>query len=118
MILRPEILTEPAETIEERFQNTTLRPILKLQNDLLILAFRQYIKNQKVRFNNLSVLEQKTFLAKALRKDQHFKHFVRGLIAAHFSHEEWKTFAACEGEINKRMINLIEQRLASKLSDI
>ena len=118
MTERPEILTTPAESVEEQFQNVTLRPILKMQNDLLVLAFRQYIANQKVSFKKLSVSEQNSFIAKALRKDQHFKHFVRGLIAAHFTQAEWEVFAAYEGELNKRMINLIEQRLNSQLSDI
>ena len=85
MTERPEVLTVPAESVEEQFQNVTLRPILKMQNNLLILAFRQYLANQKIPFNKLSVAEQKSFLIKALRKDQHFKHFVRGLIAAHFT---------------------------------
>jgi len=118
MTERPEILTIPAESIEEQFQNDTLRPILKMQNNLLVLAFRQYVANQKISFKKLSVAEQHSFIAKALRKDQHFKHFVRGLIAAHFTETEWEVFGAYEGDLNKRMINLIEQRLKSQLADI
>ena len=32
---------------EERFQNQTLRPIAKFQNDLLISIFKMYIKKKK-----------------------------------------------------------------------
>ena len=32
---------------QERFQNQTLRPILKLQNPLFIVVFRNYIEKQR-----------------------------------------------------------------------
>ena len=32
---------------DERFQNATLRPVIKLQSPLLIAAFRNYIKKHK-----------------------------------------------------------------------
>ena len=48
--LRPEILSAKLSenmSSEERFQNTTLRPIIKLQQDLLILVFKNYINKHK-----------------------------------------------------------------------
>ena len=41
--------------IEERFQNETLRPILKLQNPLLIEVFYNYIEKRKGVFFELSL---------------------------------------------------------------
>jgi len=38
--------------LEERFQNETLRPILKLQNPLLIAVFATISKNEKGCFMN------------------------------------------------------------------
>ena len=37
-------------SLEEYFQNTTLRPILKLQNDLILSAFQIYIVQNKIPF--------------------------------------------------------------------
>ena len=34
-------------SVEEKFQNQTLRPILKFQNDLFIEVFRNYATKQK-----------------------------------------------------------------------
>jgi len=118
MTARPEIQTETADTIEEEFQNRTLRPILKMQNDLLILAFRQYMINQKINLKKLSISEQQEVIKVALKKDQHFRHFMRGLVAGHFTKPEWEIFFAHENELNKRIINLVEQRLTSQLADI
>ena len=48
--LRPEILSARVDdtmSADEQFQNGTLRPVVKLQNDLLVEAFRNYIKKHK-----------------------------------------------------------------------
>ncbi len=48
--IRPQIKkTQTFSTMrpEERFQNSTLRPILKLQNPLFIAVFHQYIEKRK-----------------------------------------------------------------------
>ena len=48
--IRPEIKkTKSFDTmgVEERFQNETLRPILKLQNPLVIEVFHNYIEKRK-----------------------------------------------------------------------
>ncbi|WP_221391670.1 hypothetical protein [Dyadobacter sp. NIV53] len=118
LALRPEIETEPAFTVSEQFQNQTLRPVLKMQNDLLIGAFRQYISRHKDTFRKLSVAEQQLFVAKSLRQDHQFRHFVRGIIAGHFTETEWRQFVDNEDEINKRMMKLAEQRIISQLTVI
>ena len=48
--IRPQIKkTQQFSTTstEERFQNETLRPILKLQNPLLLAVFHNYIEKRK-----------------------------------------------------------------------
>ena len=45
--IRPEIPQAKIHdnmSVEERFQNETLRPIIKLQNDLLIELFKNYVR--------------------------------------------------------------------------
>ena len=42
-------------SIEERFQNSTLRPVIKLQNPLLIEVFRNYINKHKGVFYELGL---------------------------------------------------------------
>ena len=55
---RPDIPTSKINdqmSAEEYFQNATLRPILKLQNDLFLLVFRNYISKHKNVFYDLSL---------------------------------------------------------------
>ena len=116
LALRPEITTEPSATIAEQFQNDTLRPILKLQNELLIRVFRQYIFKHKDTFRKLSLTEQTIYVAKSIRQDPQLRHLLRGIIIGHFTEMEWQQFTDHEDEVNKRMMKLIEQRFISQLS--
>ena len=43
---------------EELFQNKTLRPVIKLQNDLVIAVFSNYITKRKNVFYQLSLPKQ------------------------------------------------------------
>ncbi len=66
--IRPEIKkhqTFEATGAEERFQNNTLRPILKFQNPLLVVAFHNYIDKWKGVSYNLSLEKNLPELGKA-----------------------------------------------------
>ncbi|MBF4984411.1 hypothetical protein FNJ87_08750, partial [Nonlabens mediterrranea] len=56
--LRPEIPNARVSdemSIDEQFQNRTLRPIAKLQHDLLIAVFHNYIKKHILMFLDIIV---------------------------------------------------------------
>ena len=116
--LRPLINTVPAENPVEQFQNTTLRPILKLQNEMLIRVFRLYIIQRKNVFRQLSAADRKTYVSNALTKDSKFASLLKGLIIGFFTEDEWAKYISYEAEINRRLSNLIEQRLLSNLADV
>ncbi len=73
--IRPEIKkTQSFDTmsVEERFQNETLRPILKLQNPLLIEVFHNYIEKRKGVFYELSLEKKLDYIESSLIKDKRF----------------------------------------------
>ncbi len=75
--IRPEIKkTRSFETmgLEERFQNETLRPILKLKNPLLIAVFRNYIQKRKGVFYELSLEKKLAYIESSLIKDRSEEH--------------------------------------------
>ena len=86
----PQVL--PTESVLEQFQNTTLRPILKLQNDLLVAIFRQYIVVRKGQFYALSEKEQIQYIEQVVKKDMKFKHYLEGIISAYFTLDEYQIF--------------------------
>ncbi len=112
----PTIIDKNAANPAELFQNRTLRPILKLQNDLLVAVFMQYIIKRKNAFHKLTAPKKVAYIENSIRKDIKFKNLLVGVITGHFTLEEWSLFIANEGELTKRMTNLLVQRLTSQVA--
>ena len=112
--IRPEIkktITFDSMNSDERFQNETLRPILKLQNPLLISVFTNYIKKRKGVFYDLSLEKKITYIENSLIKDQKFRSFLKGLIIGHFTVAEYQKYSLNSSSLNKRIINMLIKRL-------
>ena len=113
--IRPTLTFEKeAESEFEKFQNEVLRPILKLQNNLLVEIFKAYLAKRKGTFYKLSEKEQMIYIDQSVRKDMKFKHYLEGIITGMFTLEEYTRFVENEDELTKRMINLLVQRLQSQ----
>ena len=95
----------------EKFQNEVLRPIIKMQNNLLITFFKNYIKNRKIEFNKLGVEFQEKKINSILTKDVNFKNILIGSIIGHLEENEIEIYFKYKTEINKRIIQIIKQRL-------
>lgn len=74
---------------EERFQNNTLRPILKLQNPLLMIVFYNYLDKWKRVFYNLSLEKKLDYIEKALNKDLKLRNFLIGMTIGYFTLTEY-----------------------------
>ena len=116
--IRPILQLPLTETgITESFQNTTLRPILKYQHDLMVLLFKNYIKKRKNAYFKLSPLQKLDYIQQAVKTDVAFKNRLAGLIIGHFTNEEFLTFSENETELLRRLTDLIVQRLQSAIQD-
>ncbi len=111
----PTIIDKNAVNPAELFQNRTLRPILKLQNDLLDAIFKNYIIKRKGVFHKLGQPKRVEYIENSIRKDLKFKNLLVGVITGHFTLEEWARFIADERELTKRTTNLLVQRLTSQV---
>src|SRR5680860_1050010 len=72
----------------EQFQNKTLRPVIKFQNDLLLESFRNYTQ-----------------------KDKKFRNSLKGMILGQFTIEEYSFYTTNSSALNKRMMNLVIERI-------
>ncbi len=100
---------------EETFQNQVLRQILKLQNDLFVATFENYINKNKRDFYTLSI-EKKLFLIEnAIQKDIKLRNVLKGMVIALFSLEEYQTYILNSSNLNKRMMNMLIERLKSQI---
>ena len=105
-------------SIEEKFQNKTLRPILKLQNDLFIQVFINYAVKQKNVFFGHTPEKKMTYIEHVIHRDMKFRNFLKGMIVAFFTLEEYAEYIQISSNLNKRMMNMLIERLKSQLQII
>lgn len=116
--LRPVLDLAAASGSEEQFQNKTLRPILKLQNDLLLeICKQQFIKRKSV-FFKLSEPKQLEYIEQQVIQDKNFKQLLCGVVIGHFTLQEWHFFKTKESPLRKRITSLLIQRIQSQLKSL
>tara|TARA_R110002049_G_scaffold144404_3_gene306648 strand:+ start:2381 stop:2788 length:408 start_codon:yes stop_codon:yes gene_type:complete len=116
--IRPEMkATKIAEGIsnDELFQNKTIRPIVKLQNDLLLFAFKNYTKKHKNKFYTLSLEKRMDYIENALQRDIKFRNSLKGMIIGQFTLEEYQVYVQNSSALNKRMMSIVIARLKNQL---
>ncbi len=119
--LRPEIqanLDENPVGSPGHFQNATLRPILKLQNELLLQMFKHYLQKTKGSFFQLPPPRQLEFIANSIRSDLRFRNLLTGVVIGHFTETEWEVFAAQEQELTRRIADLLIQRFGDQMDKL
>ncbi len=100
---------------EEKFQNNTLRPILKFQNDLFIEVFKNYVVKQKNVFFKLATDKKMAYIENAIQKDIKFRNSLKGIVMGMFTLEEYQEYIQNSSNLNKRMMNLVIERLKSQI---
>ena len=99
----------------ERFQNEVLRPIIKMQNNLLVALFKNYIRNRKIEFKKLKAEVQENKINSILTKDINFKNILIGSIIGHLNKNEIEIYLKSKSELNKRIIQMVKQRFQDNL---
>ncbi|TVZ28482.1 hypothetical protein JM83_3613 [Gillisia sp. Hel_I_86] len=116
--LRPEI---PSARVsekmsgEEQFQNKTLRPVIRLQSELFVAVFRNYIKKHKNSFHSYSVEKKLSFIENAIQRDIKFRNSLKGMVIGQFSVEEYLLYIENSSALNKRMMNILKERMFSNI---
>jgi len=111
-LLRPEIETSIEHSNEnEVFQNKVLRPIIKLQHQLLIALTKQKINSLQINFQELSKEKQRITIENLILKDLNFKATLIGIIVGLFESNEIDFYLSKQKEINKRILLIIQKRL-------
>ena len=116
--IRPQIKkhqTFETMSAEERFQNSTLRPVLKLQNPLLLASFVNYATKHKGVFFDIPTDKQLAYIENAVHKDQKLRNALKGMIIGQFTIEEYNIYTQNSSQLNKRMMSLVIARLQDQL---
>jgi hypothetical protein len=115
--LRVEIIGEVnSETsTEEYFQNQTLRPILKLQNELFIEIYKNYIQKSKVNFETFTTENKLQFIEKSVQNDMKFRSLLNGIVIGLFTTDEFLKYSNNASNLNKRIMTMLIERFKSQI---
>jgi len=108
------VVTEQSSQ-EERFQNLTIRPILKLQNDLFVEVFKNYVSKHKNEFYAFSVEKKLQFIENAVQKDIKFRNSLKGMVIGLYTIDEYAEYVLNWSNLNKRMMTMLIERLKNNV---
>lgn len=100
---------------EEFFQNQTLRPILKLQNDIFVAIFKNYLIKSKANFENFTIDKKLMFIENSIQNDIKFRKLLNGIVIGLFTEDEYHLYSQNASNLNKRIMAMLIERLKNQL---
>ena len=106
----PSHILEGTLTEAEDYQNRILRPLIKMQSDLLMAHLKAKLVLLRTDFKLLNKDQQIDTLTQLYTKDQAFRREVIGMIIGHLTLEEYERYVQHSKELNRRIIQILLQR--------
>ena len=107
----PDSLTDGKLKEEELFQNMVLRPVIKMQHDVLILRVKSYFTSKRVMFNVMDKKKRTLAIEKAFLGDNAFKKEIQGMVLGQLDTKEYQRYLKYERTMNKRIIQMVRNRM-------
>jgi len=114
--IRPQLNLEIENSnLIEAFQSITLRPILKLQNEVLIFLFKDYLNSHKQDFSNFTFTAQKSLIRETISKNLNLRNSLVYAVLCMFTKQEFEFFLENKKEVAKRIISMAQKRLQDQV---
>ena len=114
----PDSLVEGNLKEEELFQNMVLRPVIKMQHEILILRVKSHFLSKKVVFHIMDKKKRVNAIESAFQNDNAFKKEIQGMILGQLTIEEFKTYLKSERSMNKRIIQMVRNRMLDSILEL
>jgi len=116
--LRPSLELSVAQSSEEeRFQNLVIRPIVKMQHELLINLVQHFPHFNNVMKSRDNYQKFRENLTVYLNKNQSTKHQLIGTVIGMMTMSELTEYMYNTQVFNKRIVNIIAKRVADTLQE-
>ncbi|WP_034690345.1 hypothetical protein [Kaistella palustris] len=115
--LRASLSIPVAETTSaaEAFQNQTLRPILKLQNEIYVMLFKKYALQKNPGFTALALEKKLDFIQQSFQNDSVLKNIFLGITLGMFTGSELEIYVNNSREFNRRINTMLTERIKSQV---
>ena len=111
----PKSIIEGELKEEELFQNMVLRPILKMQHEILILRVKDYFLSKKIIFHSMDQLKKETYIRNAFQKDALFRKELQGFVLGQLNSKEFLEYLKNQKSYNKRIIQMVQHRMMDSI---
>jgi len=110
LALRPLVPTETTDAAGSvgAFLHTTLRPVLKLQNDLLLAVVADFVRDHHIA---LRPTDQQHQLTELISRNTKLRYTVVGLVSGAFTAEEYAFYRQHRAELNRRLLEMALRRV-------
>ena len=117
LALRPLIPTETtdADGTVGAFLHATLRPVLKLQNDLLLAVVADFVRDHHITLRPTDLHHQLTEL---LSRNTKLRYTVVGLISGQFTTDEYAFYRQHRAELNRRLLEMAQRRVLDQATAV
>ena len=114
----PDTLTEGELKEEELFQNMVLRPVIKMQHDLLIMRVKSHFRSKRILFNLMDNKKRTEAIIQAFQSDHNLKKEIQGMIIGQLTVLEFQQYLKIERSLNKRIVQMVRNRMIDSLFDL
>ncbi|UOG74495.1 hypothetical protein MTX78_20535 [Hymenobacter tibetensis] len=120
LALRPVVDTAPAsgDATSGDFLHHTLRPVLKLQNELLLAVVADFVRDHHVPLATASAVDQQRLLTELLTRNVKLRYTVIGLVSGLFTSAELEFYRQHRAELNRRLLELAVRRVQDQVAAV
>ncbi len=120
LALRPAIEGQPAAiptpaTVPD-FQHQVLRPLLKFQHELLVATATDFAHDYHVPLATAAPTEASRLLTDLLARNTRLRATLTGLVVGLLTGEEFAFYQQHRAELNRRLLDLVAERLGRALA--
>lgn len=117
LALRPIIDADAtdADGTVSRFLHATLRPVLKLQNDLLLAVVADFVQDHHI---TLRPTDHHHQLTELLNRNTKLRYTIVGLITGQFTAAEYAFYRQQRPELNRRLLEMALRRVLDQAAEI
>ena len=114
----PDAITEGELKEWELFQNMVLRPVIKMQHDLLIMRVKSHFISKRVLFNVMDNKKRTEAIIQAFQNDHNLKKEIQGMIIGQLTVLEFHQYLKIERSLNKRIVQMVRNRMIDSLFEL
>ena len=121
LALRPHVAGQPpaipTPTTVADFQHQVLRPLLKLQHAILLTTVADFALDYRLPLGSAHEA-LRAAIAELLARNARLRATLLGLICGLFTQEELAFYRQHRSELNRRLLDLAEQRVLNSLAEL